>query len=93
MYFCTSSSVRIFIAALEKRETKSDQIGGESIIRGQVQSGSLQATNESNRLKHEQCRMVGGRGGLAKGPRQRFRGVQGIRVKNRGASGRSGEGA
>jgi hypothetical protein len=31
--------------------------------------------------------------GLARGTRQRFRGIQGDRVKNRGASGRSGEGA
>jgi hypothetical protein len=38
-------------------------------------------------------RRVGERESLAEGPRHRFRGLQGIRVKNRGPSGRSGEAA
>jgi hypothetical protein len=55
---------------------------GESIFRGQLRSGSVQATKLG--LGHER---EGGRESLAEGPRQRFRGVQDIQVQNSGVQG------
>jgi hypothetical protein len=61
---------------------------GVSIFRGQLRSGSGHQNSKVGTWSQ-----LGRRESLAEGPRQRFRRVQGDRVKNRGDSGPSGEGA
>lgn len=89
---------RIFTASLERTKPRPDQ----SIIIATMNLFSVMSADQDQFRHPRQSKKGtsdsrGKEGGreresLAEEPRQRFRGLQGVRVKNRGPSGRSGEG-